>query len=843
MATVGGIEFYINAQTAEYLRKMATANKQMQTLGTTAAAVSKKSVAATTAMTTGFTRFEKVLKRVRTVMASVTVSLLTIAGFAALAKLLTAAVEFETAFAGVQKTVEATTEQLAGLRDEIRQMAKEIPLTTTELSKIGEVGGQLGISVQNMGRFIDIIAKLGVATTMSIEDAAMSVARFAAIMNTSEKDYERLASTLVHLGNNFAATEQEIMTMALRIAGAGRQIGMTEDEVLSFATALTAVGIRAEAGGTAISRVMIEIDKQVAKAGEKLRIFADVAGMSIESFTRLWQTDATAALVKFIEGLKRVEDEGGNASIVLEELGLGAVRVSDTLRRASASTELLNKALEYGATGWRENIALTREAEIRFATMASQFKMLLSRIADIAITIGTQLVPWFLVLIKNLVTVAEYTRAWALVLKVVGTVYLGKLLVYLVNYTRALGANAAANIIAANTTHTFALAGRAAWSSMVAQGHAAMASAAATTTATLAQRAYVVSTTSATIATAGFRKAVAVTVATLKAFAPVAAVLAGFEILGFLKEFIPALKENVTGLNELGKAANFNIKLYQDRLDALGISYETTNTAQTNAWTGIRTWGQNLLATVGIMDSTTEGTVRYEQHLKDLLLQFTNLDLIMVTGKGTWDDYYSIVAQAPDQLKTVNLLVGELIKDYAHFTATGGKHNVWVGDNIEHLRNLIGVMHIFGDESDPFVQVLQKMINGFDESAYAADKAASAYDSLNEAQKKIINAFTDVQKPLSAYVKKWEEIAAVNKAAKTDFVTMAEYARQFSAQIIEAAEAQTALGKPLGENELKLYKLAKSFESVNSEAQGYVKSIKSAINPSIEMGKRIRACR
>jgi len=247
MALAGGVQFYIDAQTLAFNRKMAAANTQMQTLGVTAGAVSKKTVAATTAMTTGAARLEKAFLRVRTVMVSVGVSLATIAGLAAIAKLITAASEFETAFAGVQKTVDATAEELAGLRAEIRQMAKEIPLTTTELSKIGEVGGQLGISVQNMGRFINVIAKLGVATTMSIDDAAMSVARFAAIMRTSEEDYERLASTLVHLGNNFAATEQEIMTMSLRIAGAGKQVGMTEDQVLSLATALTAVGIRAEA--------------------------------------------------------------------------------------------------------------------------------------------------------------------------------------------------------------------------------------------------------------------------------------------------------------------------------------------------------------------------------------------------------------------------------------------------------------------------------------------------------------------------------------------------------------------------------------------------------------------
>ena len=173
MATVGGVQFLITANSIDYQRKMAAANVAMQKLGLTARTVTKSTAAigpaaaaSSTQAITGFTRLEKAVKRVRTVMVSVGVSLATIAGLAAMGKLISAAVEFGTAFAGVQKTVDATVPELEQLRNEIRQMAKEIPLTTTELSKIGEVGGQLGIKVQNMGRFIEIIAKLGVATTM-----------------------------------------------------------------------------------------------------------------------------------------------------------------------------------------------------------------------------------------------------------------------------------------------------------------------------------------------------------------------------------------------------------------------------------------------------------------------------------------------------------------------------------------------------------------------------------------------------------------------------------------------------------------------------------------------------
>src|SRR5690606_39906791 len=62
--------------------------------------------------------------------------------------------------------------------------------------------------------------------------------------------------------------EREILDMATRIASAGAQIGLTEGEVLGFAAALSSVGIEAEAGGTAISKVMLLTRNAVMDGGE-----------------------------------------------------------------------------------------------------------------------------------------------------------------------------------------------------------------------------------------------------------------------------------------------------------------------------------------------------------------------------------------------------------------------------------------------------------------------------------------------------------------------------------------------------------------------------------------------
>lgn len=54
------------------------------------------------------------------------------------------------------------------------------------------------------------------------------------------------------------------MNMATRLAAAGSQVGLTQAQILGFATALSSVGLEAEAGDTAFSKAMIQMQVAVA---------------------------------------------------------------------------------------------------------------------------------------------------------------------------------------------------------------------------------------------------------------------------------------------------------------------------------------------------------------------------------------------------------------------------------------------------------------------------------------------------------------------------------------------------------------------------------------------------
>ena len=284
-----------------------------------------------------------------------------------------AAIDFEDAFAGVEKTVNGTTEQMAGLNTGIREMATRMPESAVQIAGVAEAAGQLGIKTDSILDFTETMVMLGDSTNLSSDQAATSLARLANITQMPQDQFDRLGSTVVDLGNNFATTESEIVEMGLRLAGAGHQVGMSEAQILGFSTALSSVGIEAEAGGSAFSKVMVEMQLAAETGGESLEQFAEVAGMSASEFSEKFKTDAAGAMIDFIKGLQTCEDRGVSAIKVLDDMGISEVRMRDALLRAAGAGDTFTNAIQTGTKAWDENTALTNEAEKRYQTTASQY--------------------------------------------------------------------------------------------------------------------------------------------------------------------------------------------------------------------------------------------------------------------------------------------------------------------------------------------------------------------------------------------------------------------------------------------------------------------------------------
>lgn len=362
-----------------------------------------------------------------------------------------AAISWESAFAGVKKTSDEVVDSNGNvvysyddLEASLRNLATELPSTHSEIAAVAEAAGQLGIQTENVSAFTKVMIDLGESTNMSAETAATELARFANITQMSQDKFSNLGSALVDLGNNFATTESEISAMALRLAGAGAQIGMSEGDILGFAAALSSVGVEAEAGGSAFSKVMINMQLAVEKgtgAFEELKShaddqgvswerlvsavrnggkeltgvskemgltsaelkkmykeadnsktsleqFADVAGMTSDKFSDMFKSNPSEAIMKFVEGLGKAEEQGSSAISVLDSMGITEVRLRDSLLRAANASGVFAGAVEMGNEAFGENTALAEEAGKRYETTESKLKMLRNEAVNAAIDLG-----------------------------------------------------------------------------------------------------------------------------------------------------------------------------------------------------------------------------------------------------------------------------------------------------------------------------------------------------------------------------------------------------------------------------------------------------------------------
>lgn len=378
----------LRAEVADFKKQFAEATKSSQQLSGQVDADGRKIETSLGRMTRAAQ-----LNRDTWSQAGTTLTLFGTAALAGLGLAVNAAMDWESAWAGVLKVVDGTPEELAAVQQGLRDLSKELPDSAVQIAAVAAAAGQLGVEAPDIVEFTRTMVNLGNTTNLSATDAAVALARFANIMGTSISETDRMGSTVVALGNNSATTEREIVEFATRLAASGRIAHLSEAQIFAYAATLTSVGVEAEAGGTAIGKTFTAINDAVLDGGRQLEVFAEVAGMSAADFQKAYGEDSGATIAKFITGLGQMSKSGQSTTAVFDELGLTDERLKRALLSAGQAQGLLTSELGLATEAWDENNALTAEANKRYSTTASQVKIARNAINDASITIGQSFLP------------------------------------------------------------------------------------------------------------------------------------------------------------------------------------------------------------------------------------------------------------------------------------------------------------------------------------------------------------------------------------------------------------------------------------------------------------------
>lgn len=310
------------------------------------------------------------------------------------------AIAFESAFAGVKKTMDVgddkdkANEMFSEMRGELIKLSTVIPKSANELAGIAEIAGQLGIQGKDdVMKFTETIARLADSTNIAGEEGALSLAKFMNVAGVAINDIDRVGAVIVKLGNNSKTTEADIMNMATRLSDLKLIAGFSADQILAWSAGMSSAGIEAEMGGTAMKKMVTQMERATLNGTDSLQQFAKVAGVSASEFKRAFEKDASNATLMFIKGLGEVSKNGGSVSRVLDDLGIKEVRLRETMIKLAGSSDVVASSLNMARKEWKDNEALLKESSQRYETTESAIQLMKNQIAAAKIELGTAFLP------------------------------------------------------------------------------------------------------------------------------------------------------------------------------------------------------------------------------------------------------------------------------------------------------------------------------------------------------------------------------------------------------------------------------------------------------------------
>lgn len=319
------------------------------------------------------------------------------AGFTSLSVAsIAAAASQERAFADVARTTQmsAQSAEMRALSNTYKDLSTQISTTYEDLSQIGSLGAQMGISADKLGDFTHAVAGFTTITGTNIDSATEAFGRFFEMVDNagveadhSGQRYMDFASQVAELGAKSVATESEILTMANSIAASAASAGIGQDAILAYATALSSLGIKQEWARGSLQRIFGSINDAVAEAGEGMGKFATVLGMTTEEAENLWRTDPSTFFNNLLTSLNNVTDSVERWTII-KNLGFKNTRDIQLLQRLSLNIDLVNESFRNSADAARNTEFLDSSLETLNATLTETIARWKNSLANLGASLG-----------------------------------------------------------------------------------------------------------------------------------------------------------------------------------------------------------------------------------------------------------------------------------------------------------------------------------------------------------------------------------------------------------------------------------------------------------------------
>jgi TP901 family phage tail tape measure protein len=299
------------------------------------------------------------------------------------------AIDFESSMADVKKVVNFANElDFRQFESSILSLSRTIPLSAQELASIAASGGQLGIAKEKLIDFTQVVAKMSTAFDMRAEAAGESIAKLMNVYKLDIKEVTSLGDAINHLSDNSAAKAKDMVETMGRIGGTAKIFGLSGVQAAALSNAFIALGRAPEVAATGINAMLTKLataDKQ----GKKFQKALQEIGLDAKALKSSIQKDANGALVDFLKRLSKVKKS--------EQMGvlsdLFGMEYSDDIALLIGSLNVYEDALKNTANASVYANSMQKEFQNRSATTANNIQLLKNGISEIAINLGSVLLP------------------------------------------------------------------------------------------------------------------------------------------------------------------------------------------------------------------------------------------------------------------------------------------------------------------------------------------------------------------------------------------------------------------------------------------------------------------
>jgi len=297
------------------------------------------------------------------------------------------AVQFESVMADVRKVVDFDTpDQFGQMSKDVLLLSTRIPMAADGIGAIVAAAGQAGIAREELLRFAEDAAKMGVAFDLSGQQAGAAMTGLRSIFGMTQDEVVKLGDAINHLSNNMDAKASDLLNIANRAGSTAKLFGLSGAQLNALGATFLALKTPPEVAATGINALLMKLataDKQ----NEKFQQGLQDIGLSAEVMKKMIERDAQGALTTFLQQVKNAPDMMGTLS------DLFGMEYADDIAKLVGSMETYEKAVGLVADQTAYAGSMQKEYEARSATTANALQLLKNQMSRLGITVGNALLP------------------------------------------------------------------------------------------------------------------------------------------------------------------------------------------------------------------------------------------------------------------------------------------------------------------------------------------------------------------------------------------------------------------------------------------------------------------